>query len=321
MQSENENMKTLLVALLIGLSNIHARAEELTLFVRAPEKSVDWSTPATLARSALQHTFSFRDSFLGSAWVELTCGPKRTLAGVRPLSTSFLSALLIHGQGLSVIAQNFQGTFETPDNLEKKRLQHNVRFLALKLSPLQCQRALRYLSEFQANKVERNYSLGVKPRTADGASAASFAVSFLEILNLLDQEMIEAWTRTIHVPVTLAGPPLKDQKIGVYRLLNNLGSWAREGEKSIPVKFIDSELIHKWIGQKLVRSKAPMLPGTEVTPQGIILKRDHFPTPSDPLWRQQIDPSDKRKTALLPRPTRPPKKSRSSTGEEQVFPN
>ncbi len=319
MHGENENMKTLLVALLLGLS--HASAGELTLFVRAPKTPVDWSTPAALARSALQHTLTFGNSFQGSAWVELACGSERTLAGVRPLSTSFLSAFLIQGQGLGAIAQSFPGTFETLPNLEEERRQKDVRFLALKLSASQCQRALRYLSEFRTNKVERNYSIAVKPRTADGASAASFAVSFLEVLNLFDQEMLEAWTRTIHVPVSLAGPPLKDQKIGVLVLMSNLGSWARGSEDSIPIKFLDPELIHEWIGQKLVKSKTPLLTEVKASVQGIILKRDHYPTPEDPFWRQQLDPSDKRKTALYSRPGRPPKKSQPLTGKEPVIPN
>ncbi len=320
MHGENENMKTLLVALLLGLSFTRASADELTLFVRAPETPVNWSTPMALARSGLQHSLSFGESFLGPAWVELTCGSERTLAGVRALSTSFLSALLIDGQGLGVIVQNFPGTFETPAKLEEERRQQDARFLTMKLSPLQCQRALRYLSEFRANKVERNYSIAVKPRTADGASAASFAVSFLEVLNLLDQEMLEAWTRTVHVPVTLAGPPLKEQTVGVFALLNHLGSWAREGEESIQVKFLDPELIHKWIDQKLVKSK-PGLEKTQASVQGIMLKRDHYPTPEDPLWRQQLDPSNKRQTAVITRPGRPPKKSRPLAGKEPVIPN
>ncbi len=312
-------MKTLLAALILGLSS--ARAEELTLFVRAPKETVDWSTPGALVRTAIWHAVSFGDSFLGSAWVELTCGTARSLVGVRPLRTSFLGPVLIHGQGLGAIVQNFPGAFEELSDLEEERRRPDVRFLTLKLSPLQCQRALRYLAEFRKYKVERNYSLAVKPRSADGASAASFAVSFLEVLNLLDQEMVEHWTRTLQVPATLAGPPLKEQTVGVLDLLSHLDSWARDGEESIAVRFLDPGLIHRWITQKLVKNIAPGASGPGTRAEGIILDRGHYPTPEDPLWRQQIDPSDKRKIVTPARPTRPPKKSRPLTGDEPVIPN
>jgi hypothetical protein len=312
-------MKTLLAALCLGLSV--ARADDLTLFVRPPVETPDWTTPGRLARAGLAHLFTGEGSFFGEVWVELTCGTRRELAGVRPGAVDVATQLLFEGRGLGVLVQSFSGAFADPASLAEARRSGAPRFLRLTLSPDQCRRASRYLAEFRSFKVWRNYNLVARPRHGEGASGASFAVSFLDVLNLLDQEMRERWPRTVLVPRTLAGPPVTDEWIGIFALIRGLDAWAGSGDDAFRFRAWDPALIYEWIGRELAAPKNKDHAVSDGGARGLRFDRSHYPVPEEPLWLQQLDPTDKRKTAVIAEPTRPPKKNRPKTGDEPIVPN
>lgn len=183
-----------------------------------------------------------------------------------------------------------------------------MNFIRFVLNEGQCTRATQYLSEFRKNNVGRNYGLAHRPRHAEGAGCSAFAVSFPDVLNVMDQEMKEAWIDEVKIPMELLGPPKSDQGVSILKLFS-ADNWAIENEKHEVLRFWNPDKIYNYINNKVTK---PMN-GYKVTKleniSGIEFDKSHLPVPLEPIWQQQIDPKDKTKTAVIVPPVRPPKKN------------
>jgi hypothetical protein len=304
---ENGYMKKILLTLLLSSPVF---ANELTLYVIPSPLGIDWSSPKTLFITAAKNKLSFKPHFMGHMWMELKCGAETELTGMIGDRPDFINQVVFQGRGLGVLFYSFPGRLETKADIEQEREKYfkegGMNFVRFSLNEGQCKRASQYISEYRKNNVGRHYGLVNRPRHGEGAGCSAFAVSFPDVLSVLDQDMKEGWSDQVNIPLELAGPPVKEETVSVFKLFG-AERWATGEEKHEVLRFWNPDKIHSWINAKIAK---PMN-GYSVTKiqnvSGVVFDKAYLPVPVEPIWQQQIDPANKKKTAEFEKSSRPPK--------------
>lgn len=267
-------------------------ANELTLhFIPSPE-GMDWSSPSKLAKSALMNRISFKPRFIGHVFVELKCGTSHELTGMTGKKFDYLNQLLIEQKGLGILYHSFEGGLEDKEKIEpelkKFKEEGYSNFVSFIISENQCQRVTTYLKEYREKNVGRHYGLANRPRMGEGAGCTAFGVSFPDVLNILDQEMKEAWSQTVNIPLEFAGPPLKEEGVGLFKVMFNASEWAKDSEKHQRLMFWDPDKMHSWVKLKASKKVGDYSIVKSENAVGVVFDKRHFPVPAEPIWMQQV---------------------------------
>lgn len=290
LRRENNLMKILLFALLFATRITFAN--ELTLYVIPSPEGMDWSSPSRLARSAFWNKISFKPRFMGHVFVELKCGSTHELTGMVGKNFDYLNQLLVNQRGLGILYHSFEGQLEEKEDIQKELNEYfktgHTNFLKIMLNENQCQRALTYLKEYRSQNVGRYYGLANRPRHGEGAGCSAFGTSFLDVLNLIDEDMRMNWSQTVNIPLELAGPPLREEGVGLLSVMFNSGSWAKENEKHQKLTFWDPDRMFSWVKNKAAKQHQSYSVTKIENSVGIVMDKSHIPAPEEPIWQQEI---------------------------------
>lgn len=274
-------------------------ANELTLYFIPTPLGLDWSTPSTLAQTALKNKLTFKPHFMGHVFVEINCGQKHELTGMIGKNFDYLTQLLIHQRGLGILFHSFEGRLEDKVDVQKELNSYfqngGINFVSFKLNSPQCNRLTTYMDEYRKNNVGRFYGLANNPRSAEGAGCSAFGASFVDVLNILDQDMRESWSQTINIPLEFAGPPLTNTGVSLFKVLFQARTWSKESEKHQKLTFWEPDLMYKWVQKKLTTKGDHQIKQMQKI-QGIVMDKSHIPVPLEPIWTQRLNPNDKTKT-------------------------
>jgi hypothetical protein len=289
-------MKILFILSLLFITKTWAN--DLTLYFIPSPKGMDWSSPSSITMSGIKNRLSFEKRYIGHVFVELSCGDEKKLSAMTGDTSGLISELLIQGRGLGILFHSFEGSLETENEigpeLEGYLNSGNVNFTRFLLNDKQCQRALTYLKEYKEHKVDRYYGLSNRPRYGEGAGCSAYAVSFPDVLDILDQEMKESWSQTVNVPFDLSGPPVTDKYVTIFSLLLN-DSWAKENVKHQKLIFWSPDKMHAWVQEKVAKKQGHYPLMKIGNSQGVVVEKSHYPTPEGPIWLQKLDPKDKKR--------------------------
>lgn len=262
---------------------------------------MDWSSPSQLAKSALMNRLAFQPHFMGHVWVELKCGSNHDITGMIGQNFDYLTQLLLNNRGLGILYHSFDGRLEDKADIEKEKTEYlskgGMNFITFKLSEGQCSRATSYLNEYRKNNVGRYYGLANRPRFGEGAGCSAFGASFPDVLNILDQEMKEAWSYSVNIPLELAGPPLKDEGVSLFKVMFNSGSWASDNQPHKKLSFWDPDKMYKWVNEKVAQKQSSYTVTKIQNVDGVIFDKSHVPVPEEPIWLQNLDPKDPKQVA------------------------
>jgi hypothetical protein len=287
-------LKKYLFFLFVIISNTVAAssAHELTLYFIPSPKGIDWSSPKNLLTSAILNKLTFERRFIGHVFVEMKCGKNEELTGMTSQKMDYLNLLFFEQKGLGILFHSFEGSLENKESIKpeldeylKKGSANFVRFL---LNEGQCQRASTYLKEYREKNVGRNYGLANRPLYGEGAGCSAFGVSFVDVLGLLNQDLKDAWSQTIHIPLDLSGPPLTIQSVSIFKLLFNADKWANVKEKHRSLTFWDPDRMFKWVKEKVQSNSSKHSISKLGNSEGIIIDKSHYPAPLENIWRQDL---------------------------------
>ena len=298
---DNKLMKKLIFTLLFLTSQaISSVPSELGLYFIPSPYGIDWTTPSTLAITAGKNKFSFKSHFMGHVWVELKCGDKHELTGMVAASPDYIYQILIKQRGLGVLYHSFEGRLENKSDIEEERRElfkeGRINFVKFKLGQNQCQRVLQYATEYRKLNVGRHYGLANRPRWGEGSGCSAFGASFLDVLNILDQEMKQSWSQTVKIPLELAGPPVREESVSLFKILTRSDSWAKNNEPHKSLTFWDPDLMFKWVNKKIGEKHSSYIIEKIDNAQGIVFDKSYFPTPEEPIWQQQLNPKNPKET-------------------------
>ena len=292
-------MKKLILGTLLMTTQVYAN--ELSLYFIPSPKGMDWSSPSNLAKSALMNKIAFKPHFMGHVWVELKCGQNHDLTGMVGQNFDYLSQLLVNNRGLGILYHSFDGRLEDKKDIEAERAEYfkngGLNFIRFNLSEGQCQRASQYLTEYRKNDVARHYGLANRPRFGEGAGCTAFGSSFADVLNILDQDMKESWSQSVNIPLELAGPPLRNEGVSLFKVMFNAGSWANEKDPHQRLTFWDPDRMYKWVQDKVAKKQTGYTVEKMGVVEGIVMDKSHIPVPQEPIWMQKLDPKNPKQVA------------------------
>lgn len=273
---------------------------QLTLYFIPSPVGMDWSSPANLAWSALKNRLSFQSRFMGHVFVELECGNDKQLTGMVGKNFDYLNQLLMNGRGLGIMYHSFDGELEDKEKVvneiqELSQVDGRLNFVRFNLNGNQCSRAATYLKEYREKNVGRYYGLANRPLYAEGAGCSAFGASFAEVTGVLDQDLIDAWSQAVNIPLAFAGPPLKDETVNLIKVMMNADKWAKDNEPHQKLVFWSPDHMYAWVKKKVAAAAVEkQFSVVEMgKSKGIVFDRSHLPAPTGPIWQQHLDPTIK----------------------------
>lgn len=297
-------MKKILVFCSLMATHFAFANHELTLYFIPSPFGIDWATPSTLVWTAAKNKLSFKSHFMGHVWVEIKCGELHELTGMINHKPDYLFQLLIERRGLGILYHSFEGKLERKEDVlsEMQGLfkEGRINFVTFKLNPFQCQRASTYLQEYRKFKVGRFYGLAHRPRFGEGSGCSAFGVSFAEVLNLIDPHMKESWSRSINIPLDLAGAPLTNEGVGIYKIVFQGDTWAKEDKNHKKLFFWDTDRMFQWVKRKILEKHSDVSIKKINHSEGIIIDKSYYPSPSGPIWLQRLKPENRKETLIGP---------------------
>jgi hypothetical protein len=298
----NKFMKKLIFTFLfLSTQAFSSTPSELGLYFIPSPFGIDWATPSSLAMTAAKNKFSFKSHFMGHVWVEIKCGDKHELTGMVAARPDYLNQILIQQRGLGVLYHSFEGRLETKSDIEAERKElyqeGRINFVKFNLNPSQCNRVFQYATEYRKQNVGRYYGLANRPRWGEGSGCSAFGASFVDVLNILDHDMKLSWSQSVKIPLELAGPPVREETVSIFKILTHSKSWAKDNEPHKLLTFWDPDLMYKWVNKKISQKQAGYSIEKIANAQGVVFDKAYFPTPEEPIWQQQLDPKNPKQTS------------------------
>lgn len=266
---------------------------ELNLYFYPSPLGVDWRSPFHLTKSAVLNSFSLKKRMIGHVSVELVGEHPTRFVGMSTKHFKQNKKLLVaDGLGLGILLHQYPGHLEKESDLAAERDDRfesgRFSFIKFQLSRDSYLKVYRYLTEYEEQNKFAQYGLPNRPRYGEGAGCSAFAISFLEIANVLDKEFQMEWSGKVKLPEKLIGT--KNIKVSIFKLIfpnhQNL-NWAKPNEPGIEISFWDPDKMHAWV-QKKIQNKLTLEQNYKIAQikntHGLIVNmRDRNPT-SESIW-------------------------------------
>lgn len=266
---------------------------QLTLYFVPSPKGMDWTSPANLAWSALKNKVSMKPRFMGHVFVEFQCGTEREITGMVGKNFDYLNQLLVKGRGLGILFHSFDGQLEEKTEVDAELAGYfktgYVNFARFLLNDGQCSRISEYLKVYREKNVGRHYGLANRPRFGEGAGCSAFGASFVDVIGVLDQDLKDAWSHSVNIPMEFAGPPLRDESVNLFKLMLNAGKWAEEKEAHKKIFFWDPDRMFKWTNEKIAKQTGNYKVMSIENTKGVVFDKTHLPAPGGPIWLQHTE--------------------------------
>jgi hypothetical protein len=246
-----------------------------------------------MGRNFLAHKNSgYTSRPLGHIMVELKKGGDTVLTGiVANKKKDFLSAVFTEKTGLGVLFKLFEGRLEKKETLipeiENRLKTGKIAFITFNINDASYFYLKKYIDSFQFLGYDKLYNGMNDPRHGDGSGCTAFAVSFLELINLLDPEFRREWARDIAIPDKLIGGELTGLKVRLRKVFFSF-NWAKEKTRHTHLKLYDPDLVYSWIEKKYdaeLKSKSGKCGISRINlAKGIIFDCRKMSTPQFPMF-------------------------------------
>lgn len=240
-----------LTLLFLNLSVISA--QELTLYIIPSPLDRNWNSPrslvmTTIANWIIPHTY--KKHAMGHVFVELSNENERIITGSVLAKDSTFTKRVYQGYGMGLLYEVVGGRLETTEELSKEieaRVESGkIAFIRILVSEKIYKRLKMYLEEYKRRGYDKLYNGSNQPRQGKGAGCSAFAISFLDVSDLLSPEWESEWTKTIRVPYKLIGGPFSGNKVNIFKVIRSR-KWASQHEAHIQTKLYEPNFIYNWI--------------------------------------------------------------------------
>ena len=241
--------------------SLQVDAQSLTLYVIPPKKPMDWRSPRHLLKSYIK-TFTAKTKYKGYAHpighviVELKDSQKQIVCGMVAESLKPLTLMAsIKGYGLGILSVVTPGKLlegkHNNDDIEQRKTHGDLAYIRYELSSETVERLWQYLEEYKNRGYDKMYNGCNMPRAGQGAGCSAFALSFLEIAGLYQEEVHDAWQVKIDVPQRLIGGELYNKhKVSLLKVWR-CKTWANPlYNASQAISYFEPYLMFQWIQTK-----------------------------------------------------------------------
>lgn len=293
----------ILAAITWILPSVSRADGELKLYIFPSPVGINWSSPSSLAWSALRNELAStphaRAHSIGHVNIELSCAiagtdSRRTI--VTGMTDDGINlqrdALLKDRIGMGVLFKNYPGRLESrpevEDQLPARFRRGDISTLHFLISDATCSRLMQFHDEFRDNGSAGIYGLPNRPRYREGAGCTAYSNAYLELAGLLTGEMVREWSKTIRVPMDMigggeAGAPFR--RVSMLRvLLTPWRKWARANDDHREVFLWDPDAMHHWVLSVFDSRREDFDRFSIDGSVGLRLDARALPTPTDSIW-------------------------------------
>ena len=240
---------------------LQLHAQSLTLYVIPPKKPIDWRSPRHLLTSYI-NTFTAKTKYKGHAHpighiiVALKDSQKQIVCGMVAESLKPLTLMAgLKGYGLGILSAVTPGKLlegqHNIEDIELRKTQGDLAYIRYELSSETVERLWQYLEEYKNRGYDKMYNGCNMPRAGQGAGCSAFALSFLEIAGLYQEDVHDAWQVKIDVPQHLIGGELYNMhKVNLLKVWR-CKTWANpQHNASQTIAYFEPNLMFQWIQTK-----------------------------------------------------------------------
>jgi hypothetical protein len=233
-------------------------SSKLTLYFIPSPRPLDWSSPTSLSRTILKNQIIRKSRFMGHVNVKLEHNGNEIFTGMVAKDIDTARSLLFRKKiGLGIIYHSFEGKLESKEELDielGKYLEDGnkrINFIQYKISNSMGDRVQEYLETFKELQLDSYYGLVNSPLHGEGAGCSAFGASVAAIMDELNEEVTQAWSNQVLVPMHLTGEPVTQNKVSFFSLLLKNHTWANKNEDHKELFFWDPDLMWSWVEKKL----------------------------------------------------------------------
>jgi hypothetical protein len=227
----------------------------ITLFFIPSPYGMDWSSPASLAKTAIVNKISLRKRFMGHVYIELRSPSERIMTGMSSKTMNALPLLIKEKKGFGILFHSFDGhleqTHELVPEIDKRLRKGELTFSKYLLHRSNFNRLVEYLHLYKEKGGHLYYGLHNRPLHLEGSGCSAFGASFLEIAGLFNDEKREAWSNLVRVPLQFSGSPLTENKISLFSIVKSAHRWAHEEEPHAPIHYWCPDKMYNWVKEKV----------------------------------------------------------------------
>jgi hypothetical protein len=198
--------------------------------------------------------------------------------------------------GLGVLGSTIKGRIEPVDHIHDGLALYakrgKVAYLKFKIN----QQAVERLVEFVNYYKQKNqtgyapcefYNGALYPRYEnEGSGCSAFAVTLLDIANVIPYEAKDEWIRSVKIPMELIGGEFNNNKKVKFSSILKTKSWfngdGKEGVDFVNYCVYDPGLMFNWINNKYLHNDTNYIPETENNMKGLVVDR------SDVTFHDQV---------------------------------
>lgn len=282
-------------------------ASTLTLYaIPAPSSTLNpsgltWDSPGNLTRQVLfnEAGASLFDvtHTIGHAGVRVDCAATETrpaerfVGGMTNANDGDLRALILDEQvGLGVMFDDVPGKVESEASLQAtlddREKNGRMAFVRFGIASDVCHALLDYERAYEQLGIGQRYGLAARPLHKEGAGCSAFAMSFLELANLIEPRFRESWSFQVRVPMwtqpvvgspepLVGGRRNPGVKVPVSRIATLTRGWASPDEDGIDLFGWDPTRMFTWIDAVAARAQTDGSEKVEVRgkTRGLVLDR------------------------------------------------
>jgi hypothetical protein len=230
---------------------------QLTFYLYRAKEDIDWSSPGSVIRTLVRNKLKNDRFFMSHIDVGLTTPEEvKFKTGMRRVSSfNFYRKLLSGHYGMELITGVFPGQLipeaRVIDNISYARKHDKFRSINFLINEKTSIRLFEFFNEYNKRNYPERYSgFTSNPFRGEGAGCVAYALSYLKVAGILNEEYIEAWSRKLKVPRKLFKQENSPEFIGIWGYLRGKnGEWtsANSDEPSKNLTVFDPLLIYLWV--------------------------------------------------------------------------
>ena len=274
-------IKKLCLVLLLVSSHSFAKYDSsyITMYSFKSPYGIDWSTPSTLALSAIKNSLAYRLGItdnrrnIGHSAIKVSCNikegeRKEFYTGMGAVASNKEAIkLLWNNSALGVLLHRYKGKLDTEagliSDIEEGQKTGAINSVTYLIDDAKCEELNQHFDEWKKRKAYLNYGLIEKPLDYTGAGCSAYAVSYLRLNGIAPEEHKKEWKRTVHLSNALVGaynrlpyinPKQEFHKVeksekgaNLLELILNADQWASaKDEQAIRLDFWSPDMMHDW---------------------------------------------------------------------------
>lgn len=267
---------------------------ELTVFVIPEVSPIEWDNPSVLFKTTIKCYLNaaLRKHYyvIGHVIARISSPLLDSVVFVAmngAIQSEKVEYVVKKKVGLGVLGSTIKGRME-PNNHINEGLQlygnrGKVAYIKFKINEQAVQRLMEFVNYYQ-QKNETGfapcefYNGALWPRyEKEGAGCSAFAVTLLDIANVLPAEAKDEWVMSVNVPMELIGGEFNDNKKIKFGSILRTKSWytgdGKEGVDFVNYSVYDPGLMFNWINNKRLENDSVYKPETEDNKSGLVVER------------------------------------------------